>query len=144
MDWDNLSRRTDPESTPRFCGSHNPAIGALTQNYPRRLGGFLSVSLRTDQYQSSDTESDTLIRDEEVTSMGHTSEVLDLSVIIIDDNLDHLNLMSATLDMAFESDSVELTTLQYDNPANALAELADIPNQIILIDYQFAGSTGLD
>ncbi len=52
--------------------------------------------------------------------------------------------MSATLEMAFESDSVELTTLQYDNPANALAELTDVPNQVILIDYQFAGSTGLD
>ncbi len=76
--------------------------------------------------------------------MGHALEVLDLSIIIVDDNVDHLNLMSATLDLAFSSDSVELSILKYDNPANALAELADIPNQVILIDYQFAGSTGLD
>lgn len=67
-----------------------------------------------------------------------------LNLVLIDDNADHLNLMSSTVHAAFESEALSVTTSNYEDPAEALTELSDNCNQVILIDYQLNQGTGID
>jgi len=69
---------------------------------------------------------------------------LPLSVVLIDDNQEHLSLMELSIEQAFQEERCAITTIAHLSPAEGLAELVDHPNQIILIDYQLSGSTGVD
>ncbi len=97
-----------------------------------------------DQNKDPRAFSDTPLQFSEGFCMGTVNDENTLNIVLIDDNHDHLSLMSATVRNAFISEPFEISTQEFDNPATALTEISKIPNQIILIDYQFATSTGLD
>lgn len=67
-----------------------------------------------------------------------------LSVVIIDDDEDHLVVVHDALERAFAGEQIKLTISSFTHPAVGLAELPDHERQVILLDYQFPGSTGLD
>ncbi|MBO6513303.1 MAG: response regulator [Phycisphaerales bacterium] len=68
----------------------------------------------------------------------------DLTVIVIDDNEDHLALMTQLIESTLSTDQVKARTIAYENPAEALVNLSDLPNQVILMDYQLQESTGVE
>ena len=67
-----------------------------------------------------------------------------LSVVLIDDDEDHLVVIRNALERAFHGEQIKLTVTSFTHPAVGLAELPDDERQVILLDYQFPGSTGLD
>lgn len=76
--------------------------------------------------------------------MGSTNQRNDLTVVVIDDNKDHLALMTQVIEAVISSDQMKARAISYDNPAEALVNLGDVPNQVILIDYQLNESTGVE
>ena len=76
--------------------------------------------------------------------MGIREQSNQLTAVLIDDNPDHLVLMNAALEQAFLSDGLPVSVRSFEHPANGLAELTDDHRQVILLDYQFSGSTGID
>ena len=68
----------------------------------------------------------------------------ELTIIVIDDDPDHLNLMKSTLRSVYAKQNQAITVACFEQPVHGLAELSDSPNQVVLIDYQLVGSTGID
>lgn len=76
--------------------------------------------------------------------MGSAHQRQDLTVVVIDDNKDHLALMTQVIEGVISSDHMKARAIPYDNPAEALVNIGDAPNQVILIDYQLNESTGVE
>ncbi len=67
-----------------------------------------------------------------------------MTVVLIDDNQEHLSLRELSIIRAFESEPHSITVRAYSTPSEAFSEISDTPNQVVLIDYQLQGSTGVD
>lgn len=76
--------------------------------------------------------------------MCSSNQSRSLSVVLIDDNEDHLYLMSRSVQEALCVDGFVVNTSEFTDPATGLAEISQDENQVVLIDYQFAGTTGVD
>lgn len=67
-----------------------------------------------------------------------------LTVIIVDDDRDHIALLSRTVERAFERDARQVTAICYHDPEVALAELPTRGEVVVLLDYRMGETTGLD
>ncbi|MCR9075353.1 MAG: hybrid sensor histidine kinase/response regulator [bacterium] len=67
-----------------------------------------------------------------------------LSIVLIDDDEDHLVVIREAMERTFAGEQLKLTFTCFTHPAVGLAELPDHDRQVILLDYQFPGSTGID
>ncbi|MGJ8637157.1 MAG: hybrid sensor histidine kinase/response regulator [Phycisphaerales bacterium] len=76
--------------------------------------------------------------------MGSAQQRKDLTVVVIDDNRDHLSLMTQIIESSVSSDQMKARVVAYDNPAEALVNIGDASNQVILIDYQLNEGTGIE
>ncbi len=76
--------------------------------------------------------------------MDSATQFRDVTVVLIDDNQEHLSLMELSIEKAFESESYTITTNAFNTPSEAFTEISENPNQVVLIDYQLQGPTGVD
>ncbi|MFK7758434.1 MAG: ATP-binding protein [Phycisphaerales bacterium] len=76
--------------------------------------------------------------------MSTETQLNSINIVIIDDNVDHSILMSRTVEEAFSQDPLGISSIEYNNPVEALTEITQSSNQVILMDYELGGSTGVD
>ncbi len=67
-----------------------------------------------------------------------------LSCVLIDDNRDHIELISHAIEIALRDDALRLEILTFTDPIEGLAELPADTDTIIFIDHQLSGSTGTE
>lgn len=68
-----------------------------------------------------------------------------VSVLIIDDDPDHLDLLSRSLrepESGLDSDTFDILT--FNDPAKAIANLSTLESTVVICDYNMPGGTGLD
>lgn len=68
----------------------------------------------------------------------------DLSVVVIDDDEDHLALLEGAVCDAATSLHREAHVVGYTDPIDALAEISDEMQVVVMLDYQLGASSGLD
>jgi signal transduction histidine kinase len=67
-----------------------------------------------------------------------------INIIIVDDNDDHLMLISHAVKKAYAREAREVTIFEHTDPDNALAELPPRNETVIIMDYRLTGTTSLD
>ena len=73
-----------------------------------------------------------------VTSVSHNT----LSVVLIDDDDEHRDLLTRAISSAFTDEAWDVTTSAFRDPEQGLAELPADNQTIVLIDYSLDGTTG--
>jgi len=67
----------------------------------------------------------------------------ELTVVVVDDDMDHRNLIRAALESDCECGK-SISILEYEEPDLALASLPPEGNVVVLVDYNLNGASGLD
>lgn len=67
-----------------------------------------------------------------------------LSIVLIDDDDEHRDLLSRAITSAFAGDSRDVTVCAFRDPEQGLAELPADEQTVILIDYSLDGTTGTE
>ncbi|GAB5496050.1 MAG: hypothetical protein Phyf2KO_11300 [Phycisphaerales bacterium] len=67
-----------------------------------------------------------------------------LVIVLVDDNIDHLELLAQSIASTRASDEEQIRIKKYSDPGEALADLPVADDAIIFLDYQLGSESGVD